>query len=202
MHAKTNSQNWISLKMKTRTIILLALGLVGAISVGADPISKQNLSAHNKQPLSESNHTETKLNDGSLLYKAETEQKNDAVPTITATNIKDENGYSDSNVQIIIESIDGPTEELTQSQPMYMNNDIALNEDLYSDKLVDNGPDEIMETAAGFVPIPIFRKRQKARRRFATRRHFIRNPYAYTYRGLHYYYPYYGFYRPSSLKYY
>lgn len=60
---------------------------------------------------------------------------------------------------------------------------------------------EIMETAAGFIPTPlVFRRKQKpTRRRFATRRHFRRNPY----RRHQFFYPsYYTFYRPSSLRFY
>lgn len=60
---------------------------------------------------------------------------------------------------------------------------------------------EIMETAAGFIPTPlVFRRKQKPRRRFATRRHFRRNPYRR--HQLFYPYSYYSYYRPSSLRFY
>ncbi|XP_026761698.2 uncharacterized protein LOC113520537 [Galleria mellonella] len=184
--------------MKMQVIILLVVCVVSAI---ADPISKQKLSVDNKEPLSERKATETKHSEG-LLNNVEPEQKNDAVGTDFVTNVNDENGeYRDSNTQIIIESIDSSVDEVTSPSPMLIDNDIALNGDIYSNTLVNN-PDEIMETAAGFVPIPIFSKRQKARRRFATRPHFKRNPYAYKYRETQYYYPYYRFYYPSSLNYY
>ncbi|XP_059050135.1 uncharacterized protein LOC131845112 [Achroia grisella] len=187
--------------MKMRAIMLLAVCLTSGI---ADSISKQKLSADNKQPLSETKPRETKHSNEALLNNVEPEQKKDVITINSAANMNDDNGeYSDSNVQIIIESIDSPAEEMpSKSESVFINNEIALNSDNYRDTYIDSDPNEIMETAAGFVPIPIFRKRQNARRRFATRRHFKRNPYPYTYKRLYYYYPYYGFYYPSSLKYY
>ncbi|XP_014358168.2 uncharacterized protein LOC106710590 [Papilio machaon] len=65
------------------------------------------------------------------------------------------------------------------------------------DNVIIKEPGEIMETAAGFVPIPIIRNRQKQRRRFVTRRNFQRYPF----RRFHFFYPY-PFYHPSSLRYY
>lgn len=72
--------------------------------------------------------------------------------------------------------------------------DYVYNDVIYKD------PNEIMDTAAGFVPIPIIRKRKKQTpRRQATRRN-NRRPYAS--RRHYYFYPYYRYYRPSSLRYY
>lgn len=59
--------------------------------------------------------------------------------------------------------------------------------------------DEIMQTAAGFAPLPFLRRRQKPRKHFAMRRNFKKNPH----RRVHFFYPYYySFYRPSSLRFY
>lgn len=73
--------------------------------------------------------------------------------------------------------------------------DYVYNDVIYKD------PNEIMDTAAGFVPIPIIRKRKKQtpRRQTPTRR-YNRRPYAS--RRQYYFYPYYRYYRPSSLRYY
>lgn len=65
------------------------------------------------------------------------------------------------------------------------------------DNVIIKEPGEIMETAEGFVPIPIIRNRQKQRRRFVNRRNFQRYPF----RRFHFFYPY-PFYHPSSLRYY
>lgn len=67
-----------------------------------------------------------------------------------------------------------------------------------SDEIVNKDPDEIMDTAAGFVPIPIIRNRRKQNKRVSTRRNFKRRPYLYR---RFYYYPY-SFYYPSSLRFY
>lgn len=94
-----------------------------------------------------------------------------------------------------------PIDLLSQvSMPDSFEDNFPVNEIPFRDAPINTIQDEIMETAAGFVPTPlVFRRKNKPRRRFANRRHFRPNPFR---RKFHFFYPYYGFYQPSSLRYY
>ncbi|XP_013186844.1 uncharacterized protein LOC106132075 [Amyelois transitella] len=193
--------------MNKRVIWLMTLVLA---SVLADPTSKQKVSSDNNQPLSQSTSEEAKHDDKPLLNKTDSEQKNQ----ITNTNVKtreDAANIEDSNVELIInveETIDPVEEQFPQIQDVLNIDDgdfkILDREDFNRDEAMESNPDEIMQTAAGFVPVPIirkFRQKQKARRRVATRRQFKRHPRPYTPWRYLYPYSYYSFYRPSSLRY-
>ncbi|VVC92186.1 unnamed protein product [Leptidea sinapis] len=128
------------------------------------------------------------------LFNSENEQKNDEA---TLNNESDEPETNfDANINIVIEEdLEIP---VNQFLPQETKGNLPV-DDYYRNDVIERNADEIMDTAAGFVPIPIIR-RQKPKRRFATRRYFRRNPYPY--RRYQFYSPYYGFYRPSSLRYY
>ncbi|KPI94479.1 hypothetical protein RR46_04547 [Papilio xuthus] len=102
-----------------------------------------------------------------------------------------------------VTSLEGIPNELIASEPptTLIYEDEAQEPQIFNPFVEDNviikEPGEIMETAAGFVPIPIIRNRQKQRRRFVTRRNFQRYPF----KRFHFFYPY-PFYHPSSLRYY
>lgn len=103
-------------------------------------------------------------------------------------------GFIEGGPQIPGFNIDSP------QLPQDMEDDFHIDPDYFRDDM-QKIEHEIMETAAGFVPTPlVFRRKHKPRRRFATRRHFRRNPY----RRHQFFHPYryYAFYRPSSLRYY
>ena len=120
----------------------------------------------------------------------------------------------DEDINIIIEENNpdkilevGPATDNTLILPdnnvLSFDNEIVpmRDDDYYYNDLINRDPSEIMDTAAGFVPIPIFRKKHKSRKPqkpYVSRRYFKR-PYAY--RRYYYFYPYYGYY-PSSLRYY
>lgn len=193
--------------MKTPIILLLTLGL--AI---ADPISKQIVSADNNHAHStKCNESVSKHNEETTSNKGDSEQKKQVIhPTI----IGDTGGDVEMqipNVEVIVEeAIDLPgdfSSEIVSELFPYDSDEAAEAEvDEFSNEIEEKNPDEIMETAAGFVPLPIIRRRKKPQNRFATRRHFKRQPYyyypSYYRRSPYYYSPYYAFYRPSSLRYY
>lgn len=181
--------------MKCHLVFLLTLGLVIA-----DPILKQTISADNNHaPPSEYSESEIKQN--ANFNKADSEQKNEDI-NATLESIIGSEIERDPNVQVIIEeAIDLPYDLVPppESEDVILNdNGLSLADDLYPNEIIEKHPDEIMDTASGFAPLPFLRRRQKPRRRFATRRHSQRNPY----RRVFYYYPYYPYYYPSSLRYY
>lgn len=180
--------------MKTTIILVLTLGLALA-----DPISKQTDSVDANQPASlNCSESETKHNEETKSNKGVSEQKNQVNENFNP--IGDDVEEQTSSVEVFIEeALDFPTGLASADNAVLDENNVSLTDDLYVNEIIEKTPDEIMETAAGFVPLPIIRRRQKPRRRPATRRHFVTKPY----RRFYYAYPYYyGYYRPSSLRYY
>ncbi|XP_049873544.1 uncharacterized protein LOC126372063 [Pectinophora gossypiella] len=190
--------------MNIHVMLVLTLGLVGALD-----IPKQTVSTNSQLPLSGS-ESEDK-HDEKISSIGDSEHKETKVET---TPENTEALKNTGRLEIIIEETFSPDElVLPKIDDVPQNGAILdvpettyMDSDLGSDVLVNKVEGEIMETAAGFVPIPIIRKRQHARRRLArphkparpSRRYFMKNPYWTPY----YLYPYYGFYRPSSLRYY
>ncbi|CAK1556360.1 unnamed protein product [Leptosia nina] len=125
------------------------------------------------------------------------------------TNVDQPNDEStvDANVDIVIEeSLKTPLIDLIpENSPEFdlIDGSSVGEADFYYNDVINRDPNEIMETAAGFAPLPFLkkkRKNQRPQRRYPTRRYY-QNPYSY--RRFQYYNPYiYGFYRPSSLPYY
>ncbi|KAI5644338.1 hypothetical protein NE865_03707 [Phthorimaea operculella] len=180
------------------------LGLVGAFEV-----SKQT-EVTNQTPLSESEsdtkHDVTSTPSDSVKENAQVINDN------VNKGIKDT--QASGQMEIIIEEIVKPNEFVPTENAFIPPNDFVQTEnqfipnDIEESPFIDNSfplqtniQDEMMETAEGFVPLPIpFRRRQQARRRFTrpNRRYFRKNPY----RTPYYMYPYRSFYYPSSLRYY
>ncbi|XP_028173569.1 uncharacterized protein LOC114362383 [Ostrinia furnacalis] len=185
--------------MKTSIILLLTLGL--AI---ADPISKQIVSADNNHAhSSKCSESESKHNEETTANKGDSEQKKQVLHPTRSDDVE----MQIPNVEVIVEEdIDLPSDIYSQTDnEVFFDNDETLTDE-FADDIMEKHPDELMETAAGFAPLPFIRKRQKSKKRFATRRHFKRNPYPYYYssfrRSPYFFYPYYAYYRPSSLRYY
>lgn len=200
--------------MKT-TVIFLTLGVVSVIAVPTQTTTNTPLS--NDSVVKQDEKTE---NNGV------SEQKK--VPSdldFTTENVK----YLEGNVDIVIEETlkpgsqeNYPITDFILEQNVNPINDFMPDDNgsiddvpdspltdsnLLRNVLLDKIKDEVMETAEGFVPVPLpFRRRQQARRRFANRRYFRRNPYIrrspYLRRSPYFYYPYYGFYHPSTRYYY
>lgn len=108
----------------------------------------------------------------------------------------------DGSMEIVIEeTVKTPYNLLNEAAPEFDLGEMSANEgDFYYNDVIHKDPNEIMDTAAGFAPLPFLKTRRKSQRPYATRRYF-QKPYAY--RRFQYFYPYYyGFYRPSSLRYY
>lgn len=157
----------------------------------------------------------TRTNDEAISNNSETEQENDET-SVSIEPIEQELPKFEEAVNIVIEDVGNPDEvpDLTEpatDNPLTLQIPDVVNfeedfvpmrdEDFLYNDLIHKDPNEIMDTAAGFVPIPIFRKKkktQKPRQPFASRRYFRRH---YPYRRLYYFYPYYGYY-PSSLRFY
>lgn len=119
--------------------------------------------------------------------------------------------FGDGLVDVVIEEDPVPSGDIEQtynatpyqSTPDIQSpvgNGLSMANYLYRNALESRIQDEIMASAKGFAPLPIFsfRRKQNTRRRFAIRRRYNRYPY----RRFHSAYPYYAFYRPSSLRFY
>ncbi|CAD0201409.1 unnamed protein product [Chrysodeixis includens] len=143
------------------------------------------------------------------LLENEMEASEEFVPILgTGDNIKN---YNNGELDLLIEEELAPLDEdtLDAQNTIKTEDEDYLSSDKYGDRYVDNVlgdriKDEIMETAAGFAPVPlVFRKRQRMppRRRFTIRRQYQRYPFS-PYRRYHSVYPYYSYYRPSSLRFY
>lgn len=196
--------------MKPNIILLL---IVGIVSVIANPVSKPDeLNNDKQQPLSETSELEVKLEvEDPTLNKSDPEPIKVEVISEEFLSEPDTSGdtpkYGDREVDIVIEESVTPVVEVIPDAQ----NEINIDDDDYlypRDQFIDNIladriKDEIMETAAGFAPLPFLRKRhrQPSRPRFAIRRKFQSYPYA-PYRRLPFYNPYYRFFRPSSLRFY
>ncbi|XP_045773083.1 uncharacterized protein LOC123872681 [Maniola jurtina] len=204
-------------------IILVLTAAVGLDFVVANSVAKQTV-ADKDLLLSESNDSSTN-HEEKFSNNSDIEQENIETSENGETIVED--SPNEGTVELdIVESIKSPIDpfdfkEAIDNQvglkEVYNNNQFNLQEyvdtnlenefelvkdgDYYYNDVVFKDPNEIMDTAAGFVPIPIFRKKQKQapRRRYATRR-YNRRPYAS--RRQYYFYPYYRYYRPSSLRYY
>ncbi|XP_053609519.1 uncharacterized protein LOC128674713 [Plodia interpunctella] len=186
--------------MNNRVILLVACGLVSAL---ADPTTKQKVPTDNNQPLSQSTGEEAKHQE-QLFNKSDSEQRNEV--TNTNDQIRED---GDAIFQIYVEETIDPVEE---HYPQ-MQNELSIDddtftildrEDLNRDEVMESNTDEIMQTAAGFIPVPIikkFRQKQPARRRVAARRQYRRpQPHPHHWR-YSFPYVYYSYYRPSSLRY-
>ncbi|XP_039752947.1 uncharacterized protein LOC120628578 [Pararge aegeria] len=205
--------------MKSYIILVFAV-TIGFDFVVTNSILKQTV-ADKDLLLSESNDSSTN-HDETLSNNSQTE------PERIETNVNGETIIPNLPIEETMQIAIGENfqdsmglidfkEAIDNSQQDYFNNDFNLKEqidtsleddfelvkesDYYYNDLISKDPNEIMQTAAGFVPIPIFRKKQKhtPRRQYATRR-YNRRPYAS--RRNYFFYPYYSYYRPSSLRYY
>lgn len=154
----------------------------------------------------------SRSNDLTVSNIVDKEQKHDE-KTVSIESLEEDLPKFEEDVNIIIEEDNpdkifnlGPSTDNTLILPdtnvlSYDNKIVPMRDEDYNFKdLLNRDPSEIMDTAAGFVPIPIFRKKHKPKpqKPYVSRRYFKR-PYAY--RRYYFYYPYYGYY-PSSLRYY
>lgn len=182
--------------MKTSVIFLFILGLGGVFTAS---IQTSN------EPGTESISSGTDLNEETDKGTSEqnTIKSIETIETTTITADEDTGNHNNGQLDILIEQTYSPDTDYVPQSDIYLDDipEVPIsNDNFYPNPLFNKIQDEIMETAEGFLPVPIFRKRQQARRRYASRRFFRRNPYPY--RRPFYFYPYYGFYRPSSLRYY
>ncbi|CAG9561912.1 unnamed protein product [Danaus chrysippus] len=199
-------------EMKNHIILLLALGLGSVVAESVliqDGDKKLLLSESND---SGTNHKEEHENNN------ETEQKN--VNNISVESLQKQQQNNDEFVNIVIEeSVDTTNTEapfdLQESLLFDIQGNNVMNyddeyvpmqeEDYFFSDIVNKDPNELMDTASGFVPIPIFRRHQKNRKRYPNlqaKRRFYRRPYNYNPYRRFYFYPYYQYYRPSSLRFY
>lgn len=179
--------------MKSAVILMLTLGLVGAIAKPAEQLGPETL-----PKIKPNCDTEQKTEESAII-------NNSGLAGDTAINeipIDIENGsnYGASLDILMEESIRKPADTFLDLVEPNIDSDLPIqSDDMYTD-ILNKDPNEIMDTAAGFVPIPIFRNKQKAKRRFATRRQFRRKPNSH--RRIFFFYPSYGFYPYNSLTYY
>lgn len=186
--------------------------LLGVVSVLGNPIDKQKNLCNEKLLSTETNEpiTEVNLEDEILTAYDNYPQPNkvelkEDLPKPDSSGDGEGDKFGGGEVDIVIEETVTPLKAMSDAQ-----NEIQIDADDYLptgnkgiDQIVaDRIKDEIMQTAAGFAPIPYFRKKNKRpSTRFPSRRHSQRYPYA-IYRSYPFYYPYYRVYRPSSLRYY
>lgn len=194
--------------MKT-TVIFLTLGVVSVIAVPTQTTTNTPLS----------NESEAKQNEKTENNGVSEQKKVPSDLDLTTESVK----YLEGNVDIVIEETFSPGTEdnypikdfLLEENGNLVNDfmpedngfiddvpDSTLTDDnLLRNVLLNRVKDEIMETAEGFVPLPLpFRRRQQAHRRFDNRRYYRRNN-PYLRRRPHFFYPYYGYYRPGSRYY-
>lgn len=199
--------------MKT-TVIFLTIGVVTVIAV---PVQITTNTPLTNDPEAKQ-HEKTENNGVSEQKKISSDSDS------TTENVK----YLEGNVDIVIEETFKPgtqgnypiTDLIFEQNENPINDFMAENnvsidgvpdrpltdDNLLRNVFLDKIKDEIMETAEGFVPVPLpFRRRQQPRRRFANRRFFTRNPYLrrspYLHRKPFFYFPYYGFYHPGTRYY-
>lgn len=214
--------------MKIRLIILLAVGVIGviAIPVPKQTIASDNVTAAASESVeSQTKHEESTLNNVKqkkveTIDITEPDRSNDKDPNCDekidiVIEESVENEVDDlPNILEQEEQGPSPSDDLSSSLipagfeddfPLpspFTDTDVPLRdaEDIpLQDAPVSTIQDEIMETAAGFIPTPlVFKRKNKPRRRFPNRRFFRPNPF----RRKFHFYPYYGygFYRPSSLR--
>lgn len=199
--------------MKT-TVIFLTLGLVSVIAVPTQTTTNTPLS----------NDSEAKQHEKTENNGVSEQKKVPSDLDFTTESVK----YLEGNVDIVIEETFKPgTEENYPTSDFILEQngnpigdfipedngsiddvpDSPLTDNLLRNVFLDKIKDEVMDTAEGFVPVPVpFRRRQQARRRFANRRYFTRNPFLrrrnpYLRRSPYFYYPYFGFYHPGTRYY-
>ncbi|KAJ0176702.1 hypothetical protein K1T71_007881 [Dendrolimus kikuchii] len=193
------------LKMKYAFVVLL-LGFVGVI---ANPVSNQ-ITDNEKSALKENDsigHNESTIKQNEdILNKAkpeEQEQKEVTIETLTPESLSEGTNNGDASLEFVIQENVvspfeqfGPLPELSPQDDFDNFQGLPVSEDIDKFSLMKM-QDEIMETAAGFAPLPFLRRRQKPRKHFASRRNYNKNPH----RRFQFFYPYYyAFYRPSSLR--
>ncbi|OWR53823.1 hypothetical protein KGM_206450 [Danaus plexippus plexippus] len=198
--------------MKNHIILLLALGLG---SVAAESVLIQD--GDKKLLLSESNDSGTNHKEGPANNN-ETEQKN--VNNISVESLQKQQQNNDDFVNIVIEeSVETTNTEapfdLQESLLFDIQGNNVMNfddqyvpmqeEDYFFSDIVNKDPNELMDTASGFVPIPIFRRHKNNRKKYPNmqaKRRYYRRPYTYNPYRRFYFYPYYQYYSPSSLRFY
>ncbi|XP_041979349.1 uncharacterized protein LOC121733223 [Aricia agestis] len=204
------------IKMKKFGIIIFVLG-VGIIFAETIPETETEKPAPKDSSVLEIVTYTSELENGkedNQVLKATVQENNEANILLQEleTEKSEEFDKAIENEQAIIDASIGAIEN--EHFPINFNWDgydsidddyVPMQEsDFYYKDLMERDPNEIMDTAAGFVPIPILKKRkQKPRRKFANRRYFRRpNPRPNPYRRHYYYYPYYRYYYPGSLRFY
>lgn len=135
----------------------------------------------------------------------ELEKKEVTTEIYSLESVSENANNGDASVELVIqENVVSPFDqfgppELLPEDSFDNFRGLPVGEDIDEKFSLINMQDEIMETAAGFAPLPFLRRRQKPRKHFASRRNFNKNPH----RRFHFFYPYYyTFYRPSSLRFY
>ncbi|XP_038209765.1 uncharacterized protein LOC119830723 [Zerene cesonia] len=179
--------------MKAQVIFLFSLWIT-VVTVYASTTT-ENVDIFN---LIQTENNEPQTTEEINLDNSDPEQKGDELNTSSESYLE---SNVDATVDIVIEeNIKTPLDALIPEMPDVDLDETAIGDEeiLYND-VVNRDPSEIMDTAAGFVPIPIIKRRQKPQKRYGLRRHFLRNPHR---RYQHFYpYYYYRYYRPSSLRY-
>ncbi|CAG4956176.1 unnamed protein product [Colias eurytheme] len=179
------------LKMKAQVIFSVALWLTAYASStteNADIFNLIQTENNEPEPIEEINLVNSDLEQKADEFNSSSESYN-LVSNVDATM----DIVIEENIQTPLNTLIPETSEVDLDEVA-----IADEEILYND-VVNRDPSEIMDTAAGFVPIPIIKRRQKPQKRYGLRRNFLRNPYR-RYQPFYPYY-YYRFYRPSSLRY-
>lgn len=184
--------------MRNVVILLLSLGLVGAYT---NAIPKQtdsnNKTLHSDSETKHNEETEKTLNNVSEQKGVDTDSIVDKElfgdDKVSEVSIAIEENFDDEVDDSVNKKFFGPSK-------MY-DTDFAYSVPENDDFLRSNVPasyrDEMMRMAASFAPVPLFKRhRQKARRRFSSPRHFIRNPYR-----RFYFYPYHTYYYPRPIFY-
>ncbi|XP_072948813.1 uncharacterized protein [Epargyreus clarus] len=180
--------------MKSCVFLVLTIGLVGVIA------KPKEQSAPEPEPVPKDSNSEEKSEKNTIHITNNGLADDTAINEIPIDTDKESN-YGASIDIFMEENIKKPADVFLDlvNEPNFDSELPIENDDIYTDVL-NKDPNEIMDTAAGFVPIPIFRNKQKAKRRFATRRQFRRKPSPR--RRIFFFYPTYGFYPYNSFRFY
>ncbi|CAH2096313.1 unnamed protein product [Euphydryas editha] len=193
--------------MKYYTVLILAtwLNISYAVSVLNETVLDSSLVKESSA---------TVINE--ILPNSESEERGDMLNIITESPDTKQPNFEET-LDIVMESIKNPTVQFDIGEPanyyefnLQDPSDASLDEIIppndadYYNEIINKDPNEIMDTAAGFLPIPIFKRKQKNRKQVPIRRRF-RNPYFYRRsfpQRRFYFQPYYSYYHPSSFGFY
>lgn len=195
--------------MKYYTVILLAtwLNISCAVSVLNETVLDSSLVKQDSEIVTDE-----------ILPNNESVESSDMLNTYSDLPDTKQPNF-DETLDIVMESIKNPAVQIDLEEPgnhyefnLEDQSDSNADEiippndaDYYNNEIINKDPNEIMDTAAGFHPPTLFKRKQKHRKQVSIRRRF-RNPYLYRrsfpQRRFYYFQPYYSYFRSSPFGFY